>query len=289
MQTALSSTPAASTLGASEWFDAVQAGLAAGTLAPYLGPGVSAAYAPASVPTSYEALASFFSKRVALPRRARGNAWASAQYVESQRHHSSVTKLMSEAFATPVEPGPLHRRLAGLRVPLIVDTWYDGALRGALTGRSDWAELQGISRAPIGEARWFRAYGPDGGALTLAQASEATTVLYKPHGSVVPKADFLISDADYVEVLTEIDIQSPIPDLIKARRAQLGFVFLGCRFHDQMLRTYARQILKRSRGPHYALLDPAVASTRNEARVLAELGVSTLVYPRDEAFARLCA
>ena len=45
-----------------------------------------------------------------------------------------------------------------------------------------------------------------------------TTLLYKPHGSVAPARNFLISDADYVEVLTEIDIQTPIPDAVKDRR-----------------------------------------------------------------------
>ena len=54
--------------------------------------------------------------------------------------------------------------------------------------------------------------------------------------------DFLISDADYVEVLTEIDIQSPIPEILRERRDSLGFVYLGCRFHDQLLRNYASAI-----------------------------------------------
>ncbi len=43
-----------------------------------------------------------------------------------------MTALMSEAFATPVAPTPLHRHLATLSLPLIVDSWYDGAMRTAL-------------------------------------------------------------------------------------------------------------------------------------------------------------
>ena len=49
-----------------------------------------------------EALAAFFGTKVALPRRAKGNAWASAQHIESTRHRSTVTALMAEAFAAPV-------------------------------------------------------------------------------------------------------------------------------------------------------------------------------------------
>jgi hypothetical protein len=267
----------------------LHAGFSAGTLAPYLGPGIAALYADRALPGSYVELAEFFGKRVALPKRARGNPWASAQYVEGQRHRGSVTKLMAEAFRARLTPGPLHRYLAGLALPLIVDTWYDGAMREALSSRSDWLELQGITRAGIGEFRWYRAYTPRGDELPLNAASAARTLLYKPHGSCSPADNYLISDADYVEVLTEIDIQTPIPELVRERRSALGFVFLGCRFHDQLLRNYARQILKRSAGPHYALLDPTTPTTRNEARFLEELGVRTLVLPLASACEQLAA
>ncbi len=100
--------------------------------------------------------------KVALPRRARGNAWAAAQHIESNKHRSTVTALMSEAFAAPVEPTPMHRYLASLRLPMIVDTWYDGAMRTALGERSDWGEVQGITRAGIGEDRWYRFYDAAG-------------------------------------------------------------------------------------------------------------------------------
>ncbi len=51
----------------------------------------------------------------------------------------------------------------------------------------------------------------------------------------------------------------------------LRFLFLGCRFDDQMLRTYARQITKRSAGGHVAVVDMATLS-RNEGRFLSEIG-----------------
>jgi hypothetical protein len=73
------------------------------------------------------------------------------------------------------------------------------------------------------------------------------TVLYKPWGGHAPAGNYLVSDSDFVEVLTEIDIQTPIPPMVQQRRAALGFVFLGCRFNDQLPRAFARQIMKRRR------------------------------------------
>lgn len=255
----------------------VVARLRGGDVIPYLGPGVADLATP-SVPMNPEALAAFFGTKVALPRRARGNAWASAQHIESTRHRATVTALMTEAFATPVAPTALQRHLAALALPLIVDSWYDGAMRSALAGRSDWGEIQGITRAGIGEDRWYRFYDAAGQEVDRAQAKTWTTILYKPHGSVAPARSFLISDADYVEVLTEIDIQTPIPDEVKARRTGRSFLFLGCRFNDQLLRTYARQVLKRSTDTHYAVVEPDTLS-KNELRFLVSQGLTPLAIP----------
>ena len=251
--------------------------LAAGTVVPYLGPGTLEAANP-SIPVTPEALAEYFGTKVALPRRARGNAWASAQYIESMKHRSTVTALMGEAFAAPVAPTRLHQYFAALPLPLIVDTWYDGAMRTALQGRSDWGEIQGITRAGIGEDRWYRYYNAAGEETTEAEAQGWTTILYKPHGGITPAKNFLISDADYVEVLTEIDIQTPIPDIVKNRRTERSFLFLGCRFHDQLLRTYGRQVTKRSAPQHYVVVEPE-HYTRNEARFFAAQGMTLIALP----------
>ena len=48
---------------------------------------------------SPELLADWFGGKVALPRRARGNAWAAAQHIESYKHRNTVTALMGEKAA----------------------------------------------------------------------------------------------------------------------------------------------------------------------------------------------
>jgi hypothetical protein len=248
---------------------------------PYLGPGLADLAKPVA-PMTPESLAAFFGTKVALPRRAKGNAWASAQHIESMKHRATVTALMTEAFVPPVAPTALHHRLAALSLPMIVDTWYDGAMRTALGARGDWGEVQGISRAGIGEDRWYRFYDPAGAEAPRSAAETWTTVLYKPHGSIAPAKNFLISDADYVEVLTEIDIQTPIPDVVKDRRTERSFLFIGCRFHDQLLRSYARQITKRSAGPHFAIVEPD-ALTKNERRFVVSQGIMPIAMPLGEA------
>ena len=253
---------------------ALQEGLEAGTLAPYLGAGLLSLCQGAAPPAHPLALAAVLTSKVSVPGKIRNRLTAAAQFIENFKHRKTLVKAMGEAFATAAVPSALHRWLATLPAPLIIDTWYDDTLRTALASRSDWAEVQGLSQSEH-FGTWTGWYDAAGRAQPDAIA--AATVLYKPWGGHAPGGNYLISDSDFVEVLTEIDIQTPIPALVQERRARLGFVFLGCRFNDQLPRAFARQVMKRSAGPHYAVLPDE--PTRMEARFLAEQGITRIALP----------
>jgi len=94
-----------------------------------------------------------------------------------------------------------------------------------------------------------------------------------------------VSDSDYVEVLTEIDIQTPIPPRVQALRSGRAFVFIGCRFSDQLERSYARQVMKRSSAAHWAVIEGPL--TRNEAKFIDEQGITRIDMPTAEFVAAL--
>ncbi len=262
----------------------IAAGLERGTLAPYLGPGMLALSRGAVPPADPPALAAQITAKVSVPGKIRNRLTAAAQFIENFKHRQTLVKAMNEAYAVQAEPSPLHHWIASLAAPLIVDAWYDDTLRGVLAAtRSDWAEVQGLSQ---GEhfGTWTGWYDAAGHAL--ADPAIAPTLLYKPWGGHAPAANYLVSDSDFVEVLTEIDIQTPIPAIVQQRRASLGFVFLGCRFDDQLPRAFARQVMKRSAGPHFAVLPDE--PTRMEARFLAEQGITRIAQPLADVAAVLC-
>lgn len=266
----------------SDWLSELTGCLENGRLVPYLGPGIwrGEERASAPFPTDGEGLAESLARRVAVPGRARKILAATAQYIESQRHRKTLKKLLLETFSVPTPTLALHERLASLpRLPLVVDVWYDGALRAAFGSRPDWGEIQGVSQAEL-PGSWTRAYRPDGSHAPIEEAAEWKTILYKPLGSVHPVGNFIISDADFVEVLTEIDIQTPIPSVVQERRRGSHFLFLGCRFASQTERTYARQILKRSSDRHWAVLPGELS--RNEERFLREVGIERIPLSLEE-------
>ena len=201
-------------------------GLRSGALVPYLGPeAVMLEPANAALPLAPEALAAFLSKRATVPSRIRRNPTAAAQYIENFRHRKTLKKLMLEAYALPAEPPGLYRLLARLAPPLVVDTGYDDAFMRAfptaLDGNADWAQIQGVSRAEVRDS-WYLCYDRDGQGMAESATAAPRTLLYKPLGGVQPAGHFIVSDSDFVEVLTEIDIQTPIPEQVKARRAGRG-------------------------------------------------------------------
>jgi hypothetical protein len=184
--------------------------------------------------------------KASVPHKIRNNLSATAQFIENFKHRKTVVNLMSEALSAPVQPTELHCYLAGLtQLPMIVDMWYDNAMESTLQARDAWGQIQGLSQSEH-FGHWTRAYRADGTQADDTEIADWTTVLYKPQGSITPAAHFLVSDTDYVEVITEIHIQTPIP----------------------------RQIIKRSSAKQWAVLPES--PTKNELRFLQEQNIQRI-------------
>jgi hypothetical protein len=250
-------------------------GLAAGRLVPYLGPALLTASESANRPPAEPlALVGELTARTSVPGKIKHRLTQAAQFIENFKHRKTLVNAMDAAFVRPATPGALHRWIAALHAPLVVHAWYDDALRRAIAeAGDDFSEIQALAQSEH-FGTWTRAYGSSGEPLDAPSArigQAGHTLLYRPIGGHAPASNYLVSDSDFVEVLTEIDIQTPIPAAVQQLRATRGFVFIGCRFDDQLTRSFARQIMKRSAGPHFALLPDEL--TRMEARFLEEQGI----------------
>lgn len=254
-------------------------GLAAGTIIPYLGPGVLALEpATCHVPATPEDLVKLLTSKVSVPHKIRNNLTAAAQFIENFKHRKSVVSLMNDAYSPGAEPNALHHYLAGLKKKplLIVDTWYDNAMARALEKRGDWGQIQGVSQSEH-FGSWVNYFDEHGEPVTPKVVETWNIILYKPLGSIAPAKNFIVSDSDFVEVLTEIDIQTPIPPLVQELRIGANFLFLGCRFNNQLTRTYARQVMKRSSDKHWAFIEGSL--TRMELKFLEEQNITRIDMP----------
>jgi hypothetical protein len=262
-----------------------------GDVVPYLGPGVTGLPGEAAPPSLPEKLVQELVAGATVPHKIRNNLTAAAQYIENFKHRKTLTCLMAKAFSNDCAPSAFHHWLAAQeQIPLIVHAWYDDLVLKAMAARGDWGLVQGVTQSEhFGE--WVNWYRPDGslvrakefvrdgsGAKAPAEAPDETlkwrTMVYEPLGSVTPASNFIISDSDYVEVLTEIDIQTPIPDSVQTIRKGRHFLFLGCRFTNQLERSFARQIMKRSSDAHWAVIRGEL--TRNEEKFLREQNIQRI-------------
>jgi hypothetical protein len=208
---------------------------------------------------------------------------AAAQFIENFKHRSTVTNAMTEAFSQDAQPTSLLTLLMSLpALPLVVHAWYDDLPQKALQLRSSWGMAQGVSQSEhFGD--WVYYYNSDGTYAGVEADSgylKWKTLLYQPLGSVWPAHNYLVSDSDFVEVLTEIDIQTPIPGSVQEIRKGRSFLFLGCRFSTQLERLFAHQIIKRSSQKHWAILPEDL--TRNEERFLQEHNVKRISMTLEE-------
>jgi hypothetical protein len=283
--------------------DAVHAAFDDGLAIPYLGPGVlTLAGGDCPVPASAAALVVRLTATASVPHKVRNNLSAAAQFIENFKHRKTVAKAMTDAFRSDMAPTLLHRYLAALpALPLLVHAWYDDLPQKALLVRKNWGMVQGVSQTEH-FGTWVHYFRADGVRIATTKVSDDaspstmpaiapdearswSTLLYEPLGSVTPAANYLVSDTDYVEVLTEIDIQTPIPEPVQDLRKGRHFLFLGCRFAHQLDRIFARQIMKRSSERHWAVLPDA--PTKNEARFLDEQGIERIDMPLAEFVAAL--
>lgn len=247
-------------------------GLHGGRVVPYLGPGVLGLIPDVPVPAAPEALVALLVAKATVPHKIRNRLTQAAQFIENFKHRKSVVSLMNEAFARVPNPSALHNWIAQMAPPLVVESWYDDTLIQAFANvrpQGDWGQVQGLSQSEH-FGTWTAFYDAQG-QLAESCSPNWKSLVYRPIGGHAPAGNYLVSDSDYVEVLTEIDIQTPIPAEVQALRKGRSFLFMGCRFNDQLTRTFARQIMKRSSDRHFAVLPDE--PTRMEARFLEENNV----------------
>ncbi len=280
-------TPAAQADSADAWLTPVLSGLKEGQVVPYLGPGLLALIAPCPVPATPEALVAQLTAKVTVPHKIRNRLTQAAQYIENFKHRKSLVGQMDEAFKAAPTPGALHDWIAEQAPPLVVESWYDDTLVSAYARKrpqGDWGQVQGLSQSEH-FGTWTAFYNAKG-ELAESCSPQWKSLVYRPIGGHSPASNYLVSDSDYVEVLTEIDIQTPIPSEVQALRKGRGFLFLGCRFNDQLTRSFARQIMKRSGDRHWAVLPHE--PTRMEARFLEENNVTRIAMSLADVSALLC-
>ncbi|ALG68993.1 SIR2 family protein [Beggiatoa leptomitoformis] len=151
---------------------------------------------------------------------------------ELKKGRSYVNKFLTKLYGeTQWTPAPLHTWLASLNLPYLIDTNRDTHLQDAYASRPHTLVV-GTARLGGTDYR-FHLYHFDGAEgssykeTTLEAVDTSLPVLFKPLGTPRPAANFIASDADYVDYITELMGGFGMPAYLKQYRRNKQYLLLG--------------------------------------------------------------
>jgi hypothetical protein len=240
--------------------------LKAGRVIPFLGAGASLvgrppgavwnAKNPTFLPSGLD-LAHFLADQAELPstdERDRGDLAKVSSYYVDIAGRSTLRECLREVLNHNYQSGPLHQFLAEISPHLIVVTNYDTLLEQAFLAAKKPYDLliYPADRKDIANAiLWWPHGAPEPVAKKPNELDidlEATTVIYKMHGSVVRERDqwdsFVITEEDYIEFLSRMTTNTAVPSFLYPYFRERSFLFLGYSLRDWNLRVVLRNLSK---------------------------------------------
>lgn len=168
-----------------------------------------------------------------------------AMHLEQRRGVEYMTQLINHIYIKPFEATLLHKTIINMLPRYIVDTNRDTKFQ-ELLAFTPHCLIIGKSRI-MGDLNRYETYEYDVENqkyfLTEDEVLDnATTILFKPMGSPLPNPTFVISDADYVDWLTEAMGGFAVPKVLKTYRKAKKYLFLGTSFDRDTDRMVANEL-----------------------------------------------
>jgi SIR2-like domain len=166
----------------------------------------------------------------------------------------------------------LHTWLASLSLPYIIDTNRDQQLQDAYAERPHTLVL-GVARI-MGTSYRFRLFEYSAAGYREVDGSEVNPelpVLFKPLGTPNPEPNYIASDADFVDYITELMGGFAIPAFVKHRRRGKRYLILGQRFVRDTERMILSELIHDAdEAPGWVFIEEP---TPKEARFCERLGL----------------
>lgn len=213
----------------------IMAGLQAGNVIPYLGPGVlqdvKHPVDGSAIPADGEALIMAMTGGQRLSPRLMTEFPRAAMHYELSKGRKFLMNFLTNTYGkTAWVGGALHEALAALGVPFIIDVNRDLRMQQLWATRPHTL-IVGIARLT---ASWYRYKIWEYDGASYAEVSPETLnpdlpVLFKPLGTPHPEPTYVASDADYVDYITELMGGFAIPTFVKQRRQGKQYLVAGLR------------------------------------------------------------
>ncbi|MDD2838341.1 SIR2 family protein [Sulfuricurvum sp.] len=168
-----------------------------------------------------------------------------AMHLEQRRGVEYMTQLINHIYTKPFDPTPLHKAIVDMMPRYIIDTNRDTKLQEVLA-YTPHCMIIGKARIMGNDYRYeVYEYDVENQKYFLVEEEVLETaekILFKPMGTPLPNPSFIISDADYVDWLTEAMGGYAVPKVLKTYRKTKKYLFLGTSFDRDTDRMVANEL-----------------------------------------------
>ncbi|MBS4017634.1 MAG: SIR2 family protein [Dechloromonas sp.] len=211
------------------------AGLRDGSIVPYLGPGVLAdvrdAASGAPIPADSDSLIIAMNGGKPMAPKLMYEFPRAAMNVELKRGRSAVTRFLNKTYGdTQWTRAAVHDWLKTIAPAYVIDINRDTQLQASYAGVPHTL-IVGIARI-AGTAFRYKIFSWDGSRYQrVEQIPPSRPILFKPMGTPLPEGDYIASDADYVDFITELMGGFSIPPEVKELRKGKQYLLMGMRLN----------------------------------------------------------
>jgi hypothetical protein len=213
-------------------FNEIIDGIKTGQVIPYLGPGAlqgaSNKVTGEAIPADSDSLIYAMNDGKPMAPKLMYEFPRAAMNLELKRGRSFVNKFLTKLYGeNEWSRAPLHDHIADLKPHYVIDINRDTQLQDSYRDIPHIL-IVGISR--IAYDYRFKIYQYDGcsyGEVEQEQVDTSLPILFKPMGTPTPEPNYIASDADFVDYITELMGGFAIPSFLKEHRKNKQYVFLG--------------------------------------------------------------
>lgn len=216
-----------------ELMQTLTAGLKSGQIVPYLGPdtltGVVSKLNGAAIPADSDSLILAMNDGKPMAPRLMYEFPRAAMNLENKKGRKFIERFLTTTYGEQQwTHSEFHQWLAGLNLPYVIDINRDTQLQHAYSDRPHTLVV-GIARIAGTDYRFrlYQYYSGEYREITQQQMDTSLPVLFKPMGSPLPEANYIASDADYVDYITELMGGFAIPAFLKEYRQGKQYLFCG--------------------------------------------------------------
>lgn len=168
-----------------------------------------------------------------------------AMHLEQRRGVDYIQQMMNWIYTKEFEATPIHKAIINMSPRYIIDTNRDSKLQELLAFEPHTLII-GKSRILNNDYRYeifeFDVENKKYFQVEEEVLDDAKKILFKPMGTTLPEPSFVISDADYVDWLTEAMGGFAVPSVLKTYRKTKKYLFLGTFFDRDTDRMVANEL-----------------------------------------------